>query len=138
MSCKKSQKKTDIKVGTGIVLFIDFDINCASDMDEVVVKYEPPVFDQDNTTSSTRISGDNVRTTPGRSVTSALASLEGVTSVDGAMTSVRGNRSDGQKTVVDGVTIRGSSNVAMSSIEEAQLIQGGIGWQKVMLTYQWI
>ncbi len=126
MTCKKSLKKTDIKVGTSQVLFINFEINCASDLDEVVIKYEPPVFDPDNTSSTSRISGDNVRTTPGRSVTSALANLEGVSSVDGAMSSVRGNRSDGQQTIIDGVRVRGNGGISMQSIEEAQLIQGGI------------
>lgn len=126
MTCKKSLKKTDIKVGTSQVLFIDFAIDCTTDIEEVVIKYEPPVFDPDNTSSTSRISGDNVRTTPGRSVTSALANLEGVSSVDGAMTSVRGNRSDGQQTIIDGVRVRGNGSVSMASIEEAQLIQGGI------------
>ena len=126
MTCKKSLKKTDIKVGTSQVLFIDFAIDCSSDLEEVVIKYEPPVFDPDNTSSTSRISGDNVRTTPGRSVTSALANLEGVSSVDGAMTSVRGNRSDGQQMIIDGVRVRGNSGISMQSIEEAQLIQGGI------------
>ena len=126
MTCKKSLKKTDIKVGTSQVLFIDFAIDCSSDLEEVVIKYEPPVFDPDNTSSTSRISGDNVRTTPGRSVTSALANLEGVQSVDGAMNSVRGNRSDGQQTIIDGVRVRGNGGISMQSIEEAQLIQGGI------------
>ncbi|MBO4504492.1 MAG: TonB-dependent receptor [Bacteroidales bacterium] len=126
MTCKKSQRKTDVKVATGQVMFVDFSIDCASDLDEVIIIYEPPVFDQDNTSSTTRLSGENLKTTPGRSVTSALANLEGVSSVDGAMTSVRGNRSDGQQTIVDGVRVRGSGGVSMASIEEAQLIQGGI------------
>ncbi len=126
MTCKKSQTKTGIKVGSSQVMFIDFTIDCTTDIQEVIIKYEPPVFDPDNTSSTSRISGDNVRTTPGRSVTSALANLEGVSSVDGAMSSVRGNRSDGQQTIIDGVRVRGNGSVSMASIEEAQLIQGGI------------
>ncbi|MBO6079370.1 MAG: carboxypeptidase regulatory-like domain-containing protein [Bacteroidales bacterium] len=126
MTCKRSQRKTDVEVPSGQVLFIDFEIDCTSDVGEVVIIYEPPVFSQDNTSSANRLSGDNVRTTPGRSVTSALANLEGVSSVDGAMTSVRGNRSDGQQTIVDGMRVRGGTGVSMSSIEEVQLIQGGV------------
>ena len=126
MTCKKSQTKTGIKVGSNQVMFIDFTIDCTNDVQEVIIRYEPPVFDPDNTSSTSRISGDNVRTTPGRSVTSALANLEGVSSVDGAMSSVRGNRSDGQQTIIDGVRVRGNGSVSMASIEEAQLIQGGI------------
>lgn len=126
MTCKKSQKKTGVNVPSNQIMFIDFEIDCTSDVEEVVITYEPPVFSVDNTTSSSRLSGDNVRNTPGRSVTSALANLEGVSSVDGAMTSVRGNRSDGQQTIVDGMRVRGGSGVSMSSIEEVQLIQGGV------------
>ncbi len=126
MTCKRSVKQTNIQVASSQTKFIDFTIDCTSEVAEVVITYEPPVFDKDNTSSTTRISGENLKTTPGRSVTSALANLEGVSSVDGAMTSVRGNRSDGQQTIVDGVRVRGSGGVAMSSIEEAQLIQGGI------------
>ena len=126
MTCKRSVKKSDVEVPSGQVLFIDFEIDCTSDVKEVVIVYEPPVFSQDNTSSANRLSGDNVRTTPGRSVTSALANLEGVSSVDGAMTSVRGNRSDGQQTIVDGMRVRGGTGVSMSSIEEVQLIQGGV------------
>ena len=122
----KTMTKSNVIVPSNQVVFIDFEIDLTTDVEEVVITWEPPVFSQDNTTSSSRMSGDNIRTTPGRSVTSALANLEGVSSVDGAMTSVRGNRSDGQQTIVDGMRVRGSSGVSMSSIEEVQLIQGGV------------
>ncbi len=127
MTCKKTMKKTGLVVKTDQVQFVDFKINCATDLDVVEVVWEPPVFDADNTSSTTRLSGDAVRKTPGRSITAALSNLEGVSSVDGSMTAVRGNRSDGQQVIVDGVRMRGNNaSVAMSSVEEAQLIQGGI------------
>ena len=126
MTCKKTMKKTGLVVKTGQVQFVDFSINCATDLDVVEVVWEPPVFDADNTSSTTRLSGDAVRKTPGRSITAALSNLEGVSSVDGSMTAVRGNRSDGQQMIVDGVRMRGNASVAMSTVEEAQLIQGGI------------
>ena len=122
----KTMTKSNVTVPSNQVVFENFVIDLTTDVDEVVITWEPPVFSQDNTTSASRMSGDNIRTTPGRSVTSALANLEGVSSVDGAMTSVRGNRSDGQQTIVDGMRVRGGSGVSMSSIEEVQLIQGGV------------
>ena len=122
---KKTTKK-NISVGSNQVVFEDFVFDLTNDLIEVVIEWEPPVFSQDATTSGNRMSGESIRTTPGRSVTSALANMEGVSSVDGAMTSVRGNRSDGQQTIVDGMRVRGSSGVTMSSIEEVQLIQGGV------------
>lgn len=44
-----------------------------------------------------------------RPLQEALSNLEGVSSVDGEITSVRGNRSDGQ-TVIDGVRVRSSAS----------------------------
>ncbi|MCR5550258.1 MAG: hypothetical protein K6F40_04890 [Bacteroidales bacterium] len=64
-----------------------------------------PKFTPDATSSRGRVSGESIRTTPGRSLTSALSNLEGVSSLNESRT-VRGNRSDGTKTVVDGVRVR--------------------------------
>lgn len=50
--------------------------------------------------------GQSVRTCPGRSVTAYLSDLEGVSSNDAAVTTVRGNRSDGVQTIIDGVRVR--------------------------------
>lgn len=77
----------------------------SANLTETVVEWEPPVFSMDMTPSMARLSGENIRTTAGRSVAEALASLEGVSSVDGEMTAVRGNRSDGQQTIIDGVRV---------------------------------
>lgn len=102
MSCKKNTTQTGVNIEENIVRFIDFTIDCSSEIAEVVISYEPPVFDADNTSSTVRgncssgdqviIDGVRVRSTPGRSVTSALSTLEGVSSKDGEMTSERGNR----------------------------------------------
>ena len=68
------------------------DNTTSNELNEVVVAWEPPVFSADNTSSS-----------GGYDVARALSNLDGVSSVDGTMTLVRGNRSDGQVTLVDGV-----------------------------------
>ncbi len=79
------------------------DNTTSNELNEVVVAWEPPVFSMDMTPAMARLSGENIRTTAGRSVAEALTSLDGVASEDGTMTSVRGNRSDGPVTIVDGV-----------------------------------
>ena len=124
--CKKKMLMQGVQVSDGKTVFLDLKVPCATDLDEFVFTYERPVFDQDNTKSEVSLSGEDVRKTPGRSLSSALASMQGVSAVDGQVTSVRGNRSDGQQVIIDGVKVRGSSGVAMSSIEEMTLIQGGI------------
>lgn len=74
----------------------------------VVIKYEPPMFDADNTASES-------------DVARVLANMAGVTSVDGTMAAVRGNRSEGTRVIVDGVRVRDDSpRVALpqSEVEE--------------------
>jgi len=124
--CMTIRTEKGIHVSSSEVKFVDMTINCSTELGEVEVIYVPPLFSQDNTTSAQKLTGDEVRKTPGRSVTAALANLGGVSSVDGRMTSVRGNRSDGQVMIIDGVRVRGNTGITMSSIESAELIQGGI------------
>ena len=78
------------------------------EIDEVTIAYEPPVFDAAATVSygSARLLGENLQTVAGR----------GVTGLDGSITSVRGNRSDGQKTVVDGVRVTTSVVETMETL----------------------
>jgi len=126
-SCGKQGTKAGVKLGNGETIFENFKINCSSQtIDEVVVQWKEPVFRADNTKTAKTLDAEDIKQTPGRSITGALASSEGVTSVDGALTSVRGARSDGQKTMIDGMVVRGTGGVSMASIEQAELIQGGI------------
>jgi len=126
ITCATSHTEKGVYVSSSEVKFVNITINCSTELEFVEVIYVPPVFSQDNTTSAQKLTGDEVRKTPGRSITAALANLGGVSSVDGRMTSVRGNRSDGQVMIIDGVRARGNTGITMSSIESAELIQGGI------------
>ena len=126
-SCGKEETETGIKLSNGQDLFVNHKINCSSqDLEEVVVKWTEPVFRADNTKTATTLDAEAIKQTPGRSITGALASSEGVTSIDGSLTSVRGARSDGQKTMIDGMVVRGTGGVSMASVEQVELIQGGI------------
>lgn len=83
--------------------------------------YSLSMFCEDNTSSS-RLGGENVRKTPGRSVHAALSSLDGASNRDGVLNTVRGNRSDGSQTIVDGVRVRSeeSQNPEMSDGEQTE------------------
>lgn len=125
--CLNSQKQSGVPIGGSEIKFIDFTLDCSSTVLETVeIVYEAPIFDADNTKSSDVISGADVRKQAGRSISAALANLAGVSSVDGSISAVRGNRPDGQQMIIDGVRVRGGSSVSMQAIEGAELIQGGI------------
>lgn len=53
----------------------------------------------------------------------ALSTMQGVSSTDGKIISVRGNRDDGQVTIVDGVKVRGGAGVELSSDGSTQQTQ---------------
>jgi len=126
-NCLTTYTEKGIYVANSETKFLNLTINCSStELIEVEVIYRPPIFNPDNTKSALQLTGDEVRKTPGRSITGALANLEGVATQDGKITSVRGARSDGQRTIIDGVTVRGLGGITMQSIEGAELIQGGI------------
>ena len=126
-NCPTPFTQKGIYVSASEVKFVDLTINCSStELEEIVVQYVPPVFDKDNTTSGAKLTGDEVRKSPGRSITRVLANLDGVASQDGNITSVRGSRSDAHLTIIDGVRVRGAGNIPMSSVEGLELIQGGI------------
>src|SRR5574344_663599 len=126
-TCPVKSVKSKIKVNSGETFFADFKLNCGSEIITTVdIVWVEPVFRPDNTKSSQVMKEDDIRRMPGNSITSALASSEGVVSIDGSMTSVRGSRPDGQKTEIDGISMRGTGGVSMASIEQVELIQGGI------------
>ncbi len=128
MTCPNTTRQAGIYVSASEVRFVDMTVNCQSNTieGEVVVTYKPPIFDIDQTTSSSKMTGDEVRQTPGRSISAALNNLEGVSSSASGESFHRGNRPDGQQMIIDGVRVRGGSVVSMQSVEGAELIQGGI------------
>ncbi|MCR5115709.1 MAG: TonB-dependent receptor [Bacteroidales bacterium] len=125
--CGKKKTIRDVQY-TGSTLIMDAQITCgAEDLDlGIEIIYVRPLIDQDNTKTTTILDANAVRQQPGHDVTGAISTAAGVTAIDGKMQSVRGNRDDGQKTMIDGVIVRGTGGVSMASIEQVELIQGGI------------
>ena len=126
MTCQTTFTEKGIYVSGTEVKFVNLEIDCSSVLDAVEIIYVPPIFNPDQTTSSQKLTTEEVRRTPGRSITSALSNLSGVASVDGNVASVRGNRDYGQQTIIDGVRVRGNGGVPMQALEGLELIQGGI------------
>ncbi len=93
-----------------------------------VVDYKVPLISKDQTQSGATLTSEDISRMPGRSAESVAATMGGVQSVDGAMGSVRGARSDDGSTVtyVDGVRVRGNVNLPKSAMGEVSMILGGI------------
>lgn len=112
---KKEEKKSPARnVQSDPITTSDFAMN---EKQELLAKEEQPTYsktvidiDRDSLLASMEKNKKNV--------SESLSSADGVSSIDGEIMSVRGNRSEGQVVVIDGVRVRGSSAVTTS---------GGVG-----------
>ena len=92
-----------------------------------VKEYEVPLISKDQTQSGGTMTSEEMSKMPGRSASSVAVTVGGVyKSADGSI-GVRGQRSDGTATYIDGVRVIGgsSSNLPQASIEEVSVITGG-------------
>ena len=68
MSCYSVHTIKDISISNSEVKFVDITMDCFSvELQEVEVTYIPPIFSADNTTSSIRLTGDEIRIRGNRS-----------------------------------------------------------------------
>lgn len=92
-----------------------------------VVDYEVPLIDRDGGASGGTMTKDEIAKMPGRSAGSIAAQVGGVqTDANGSISSIRGSRSEATYYYIDGIKVRGSSNLPKSAIQEVAVITGGL------------
>lgn len=97
-------------------------------IDEVViVAYKVPLINKDGGPSGATITREDISRLPVRSAAGVASTVGGVNTDEGSGSiSVRGSRSDGTYFYIDGIKVRGSSNLPKSAIEEVSVITGGL------------
>lgn len=98
------------------------------DVEEVrVIAYKVPLISQDGGASGSTVTREDIARLPVRSAAGVASTVGGVSSNEGSgEISVRGSRSDGTYFYIDGIKVRGSSNLPKSAIEEVSVITGGL------------
>ena len=92
-----------------------------------VVSYKVPLIDKDGGASGGTVTREDLARMPGRSAASIASTVGGVQSdANGNITSVRGSRSDATYYYIDGIKVRGSTNLPKSAIEEVSVMTGGV------------
>lgn len=93
-----------------------------------VIAYSVPLIDKDNTATGATVTREDIDKLPGRSATSVAQTVGGVYSKDDGNNdlNIRGGRSDANYYFIDGIKVRGSSNVPKASIEQVTVITGGL------------
>lgn len=93
----------------------------------VVVAYRVPLIDKDGGASGATVTREDISRLPVRSAAGVAQTVGGVSTDEGSGSiSVRGSRSDATYYYIDGIKVRGSSNLPKSAIEEVSVITGGL------------
>lgn len=122
----KPVKTTGVIVSPGKITTVN--INMESSAVEIttfeVIAYDVPLIDDYQGKTLTK---EEIIALPTRSVQSVAATTAGVTQTDeGRGINVRGSREDATFYFVDGIKVRGSTQVPQQGIEQIQVITGGV------------
>lgn len=96
--------------------------------DEVkVTRYKVPLIDKDGGASGATVTREDIGRMPVRSAAGVAQSVGGVNTNEGSgAISVRGSRSDATYFFIDGIKVRGSTNLPKAALEEVSVITGGV------------
>ena len=123
-------KINSVTVSGGKITFVpDLKAGQGVDLAEFqVVEFQEPLISKDQTSSGGTVTRENIAKMPGRSAVSVAQTVGGVFSKDDGSTdlNIRGSRSSGTDTYIDGIKVRGSQNLPNSAIEQVSVITGGL------------
>lgn len=92
-----------------------------------VVAYRVPLIDRDGGASGSTVTREDISRLPVRDATGVASTVGGVNVQEGSGDlSVRGSRDGSTYYYIDGIKVRGSSNLPKSAIEEVSVITGGV------------
>lgn len=96
--------------------------------DEVkVTRYKVPLIDKNGGASGATVTREDISRMPVRSAAGVAQSVGGVNTNEGSgAISVRGSRSDATYFFIDGIKVRGSTNLPKAALEEVSVITGGV------------
>jgi len=119
---------TGIPVRSGIIEYLNIELESTAVQVEgvTITKYKVPLIDKDKTVSGATVTSEEISKMPTRSAEGVATSVGGVFSRDGEIGNIRGQRTDGNVTYIDGIRVRGSGSLPESAIEQVSVILGGV------------
>lgn len=117
-----------VTIGADRIRFLDIELEATAETLETVeiVDYKVPLIDKDQTASGATVTAEEIAKMPQRNANAVATTVGGVFSEDGERGSVRGAREDATATYIDGVRVIGVQTVPQASIEQVDIILGGI------------
>ncbi len=124
-----TQIQQGVLVNSDKSTFIDVKLKPSSkELQEVeVISYKVPLIDPGKTSSQNTVTAEEIANMPTKNVTDIAATTAGAFQSDqGKGINVRGQRDEGTQYYIDGVKVTGVPTLPASSIEQLQVITGGI------------
>lgn len=120
---------TGVVVSSNQIRFLD-DIVLSkktSEIEEVtIIAYKIPLINKDGGASGATVGREDIQHMAVRSAAAVAGTVGGVNISESGEMSIRGSRSDASYYYIDGIKVRGSSNLPKSAIEEVSVITGGL------------
>ncbi len=119
---------TGVAIAADQIQFLDIEMESTAVVMETfeVIDYKVPLISKDQTTSGASVTSEEIAKMPNRSANSIASTVGGVFSADGERGRVRGAREDATVMYIDGVRVRGYSNLPASAIEQVDVVLGGV------------
>ena len=110
------------------ISFVNMEMGKGIDIGEIqIVDYKVPLLDKGQTSVQKTMTFEEIQAAPTRDVNSIASQSAGVFQRDdGKELNVRGSRSDGTAYYVDGIKVRGGSNITAKGAEQITVITGGV------------
>lgn len=92
-----------------------------------IVAYKIPLIDKESNSTKTTISSEEIKSLPTRNIQSIASTSAGVFQEDeGSALSIKGSRDNATEYYIDGIRVRGSTNLPANAIEQLTVITGGV------------
>jgi len=108
--------------------FVDIKMSSGINLKEIIIQdYEVPLISKDETSTGGTVTREEIAALPTRDVNSIAATTAGVFQADeGSALNIRGSRSSSTEYFIDGIRVRGGTNLPNAAIEQTTVITGGI------------
>jgi len=116
-----------VDINSGYTRTLNFKLREGAEAEEIIVDYERPLIQNDALGTPRVATGEQITNLPVRGVAAVAALQAGVTNNEGSGTlNVRGGRGAEVIYYVDGVKVVGSLGISQSSIQEQEMLIGGL------------
>lgn len=118
----------NVKVSTNVT-FLDLKLSSEGGvvLDPVdISEFADPLIKKDDNTQGGKINREQFNRLPTRSVGDATSIVPGTVIGADGQTSIRGSRTSANQTFIDGIKVRGNTNLPRAAVEQVEVISGGI------------